>query len=113
MLLSEKTHLSPGAAPAGGGGSGDNKGARHGGVASANEDSASPVGRVLDVGGLVDGARDLVTVSVSGRETGRGLVARGGAGSVGSTTLLSQLGTEGRVDAKKEGSNGGVLHFER
>lgn len=105
------TNLSAGAASGRLGRGWHNKGARDRLVASANENSARPVGGVLGMGSLVGESLDLKTVGFRSGKKRVGLTGRR-AGSVALTTLLSPTGSEGNLSAKGDGSKSRELHSE-
>lgn len=98
------TDLSPGRASGRSRWGRNDKGAGDGLVAAANQDGTSPVGGVLNMGGLVVGVGpgDLDSLAVGGRETGRS-GAPGKSLCVALTTLLGEASTKDCVGAENNG----------
>lgn len=98
------TYLSPGAAARRSRWCGHNEGASDGLVSSADQDSTSPVGRVLDIQGIVVGLGpgDLKALAVGSRETAAAR-ALGNAFSGLLAAVLCETSSNGCVGAEKDG----------
>lgn len=104
---SRGTVLLTAGATAGNTGSGDGELSSDGSVSSANENSTSPVGAVLNLGSV----REIDSLGGAGLEGRVALALSGGASGAASSTLLGQRSSKSAGDksATKDGSR--ELHF--
>lgn len=101
--------LSAAGAATGGLGRGDHDLGGDRGITGADEDSACPVGGVVDVGSLVASLQALNSAVVGRDERlSRALESALGGGAL--TTLLGEAGTEGDLGAEEGTDDGSELH---
>lgn len=106
---SRSSVLSAAGATTGGLGGGDHDLGGDGGISGSDEDSACPVGGVLDVSSLVASLQALNGAVVGGDERlSRALESPLGSGAL--TTLLGEAGTEGDLGAEESTDHGSELH---